>query len=360
MEKTKKKFKRLLQVNLPFLTIRLLQKPLIKKTTKRVGETAQMSWVLFATFVLQKPLLFTASHLPSFFDYIFFVYPGTEKDMQGVVPKWFAKNPRFRTQLCLGGILTKASTGRSGRGIVVGAPNTVRNMVASAEECELLKQRLQNFAKCFSADAIAIAGRGPSILLHHGIKLDEPFVHGRKGMVFCTIMTLEAVIKKHQMSLQDLNIVIFGAGDVGKSIADFLTGQQCKPTIVTAQSVFDKRDVHVKNSDIESLRGADIVIVISAKGSDIYPHMKNLKDGAIIIDDAHPRMLRPFKRGFVYRAALTMDGSWFVPRLPIYGSRSIPGCVVEAMVSSMYGEIVGQAEFNAIARSIGLYAYGIE
>lgn len=324
-----------------------------------MGETAQMSWVLFATFVLQKPLLIAANYLPSFFDYVFFVYPGTESDMNGVVPKWFAKNPRFRTQICFGGILTKANTGLSGRGIIVGAPNTVRNMVASEEECILLKQRLQEFADCFSVNAIAIAGRGPSIFLHHNIALDGSFVQGRKGMVFCTIMTLEAVAKKHQVSLQDVNIVIFGAGDVGKSIADFLTVQECKTIIVTAQSVFDKGDIHVENSDIETLREADIIIVISAKGSDIYPHMKNLKDGAIIVDDTHPRMLRPFKRGFVYRAALTMNGSWFIPRLPVYGSKSIPGCVVEAMVHATHGEILNQKEFNIVAREIGLRAYDI-
>ncbi len=347
-------------MNVVLFTTVILRTSLVKKTTKRVGEAAQMSWVLFATFVLQKPLLLAANHLPSFFDYVFFVYPGTESDMNGVVPKWFAKNPRFRTQICFGGILTKANTGLSGRGIIVGAPNTVRNMVASEEECILLKQRLEEFANCFSVNAIAIAGRGPSILLHHGIMLDEPFVHGRKGMVFCTIMTLEAVAKKHQMSLQDANIVIFGAGDVGKSIADFLIAEQCKATIVTAQSVFDKSDIHVANSDIDALREADIVIVISAKGSDIYPHMKNLKDGAIIIDDTHPRMLRPFRRGFVYRAALAMDGSWFIPRLPVYGSKSIPGCVVEAMIHATHGEISNQEEFNKVAREIGLRTYGIE
>lgn len=358
--KKEKKTQRLLQVNIVVFAVQILQKPVVKKTTKRMGEAAQMSWVLFATFVLQKPMLFIVKYLPSFFDYVFFVYPGTEKDMQGVVPRWFAQNPRFRTQICFGGILTKANTGHSGRGIVVGAPNTVRNMVGSAEECELLKQRLQNFAQCFSADAIAIAGRGPSIFLHHGISLDDPFVHGRRGMVFCTIMTLEAVVKKHEVSLQDSNIVIFGAGHVGESIADFLFAQNCHVRTVTAQSVFDRSDVAVQNRDIDVLREADIIIVISAKGSDIYPHMKHFKDGAIIIDDTHPRMLRPFKRGFVYRAALTMDGSWFIPRLPVYGSKSIPGCVVEAMISSTHGEIVNQAEFNEVARSIGLYAYGIE
>jgi hypothetical protein len=338
----------------------LFQNVFVKKITKKIGELAQMTWILFATFILQKPLLIIANWLPSFFDYIFFVYPGTESDMNGVVPKWFAKNPRFRTQICLGGILTKSKTGFSGRGIVVGAPNTVRNMVASKEECILLKERLEKFANCFSINAIAIAGRGPSILLHHNIILDEPFVHGRRGMVFCTIATLEAILKKHQMSLQNTNIVIFGAGDVGNNIANFLIARHCKIKIVSAQSVFDKNKICMANFDIDALRGADIVIVISAKGSDIYPHMKKLKDGAIIIDDTHPRMTRLFKRGYVYRAALTMEGSWFIPRLPVYGSKSIPGCVVEAMVYAIYGQILDQEEFNRVAFKIGLRAYDIK
>ncbi len=332
----------------------------MKKVKKKLRNTAQMSWVLFATFILQKPLLIIMKRLPSFFDYVFFVYPGEEKDMRGVVPSWFAKDPRYRTRIFFGGIITKAQTGLSGRGVVVGAPNMVRNMVASPEECKLLKQRLEEFAQAFSVNAVALAGRGPSIFLYHDIDLEKPFVKGRMGMVFCTIATLNAVAQKHSISLQNNKIVIFGAGDVGKSIANFLKEQDCNVMTVTARSVFDKKNVIIANSDRDVLYNADIIIVISAKGSDIYPHMKHLKDGAIIIDDAHPRMLRTLKNGFVYRAALTIDGTRFIPQLPVYGKKSIPGCVVEAIVRATYGdEIVDQEDFNLKARTIGFRAFGI-
>jgi len=290
--------------------------------------------------------------VPRLFDYVFLVYPGTDKDLDGYAPRWLAKKSVYRSKLSLAGIITKPKGGVIGRGLILVIPNTVRNMLAISSDCVSLKENLQKMAEKLSLKAVAIAGRAPSIFLHHGIELDELFVQGTKGMVFCTIKTVEDVFQKHSLSVEDTKICIFGSGRVGTTIADYLKSYSYNVSLTTANSIFDEKEADTSVADI-SLKNADVVIVISAKGSDIYPYMKHLKDGAIIIDDTHPRMLRPFKRGFVYRASLGIDGLKFTPSLPSYNSDSIPGCVIEAIVQSSSGKIETQQEFNEKATAIG-------
>jgi hypothetical protein len=318
-----------------------------------------MSWIFFATFALQGPLLIVGKYLPRYFDYIFFVYPGEKRDMRGVVPYWFSKYKYFRTKIFIGGIVTNPKEGFVGRGLIVGAPSTTDSMLSSREEVLILQRNLQKFAQSLSIVAIAIAGRGPSIFVHHKIELDKPFVYGRRGMVFCTVEILRAVSEKHNLSLREQKVVIFGGGYVGKAIGRFLQSQDCSVETVTARSILQNR-LDVKREDLHFLREADIVIVISARGSDVYPYMKNLKKGVILIDDAHPRITKKLKQGYLYRAALCLRGAEFTPPLPVYGKESIPGCAVEAMTQAVYGHsIKTQQDFNEKAYQMGFIAYNI-
>ena len=323
------------------------------------GRSMRMSWIFFATFVLQGPLLIVGKYLPRYFDYIFFVYPGEKRDMRGVVPYWFSRYKYFRTKIFIGGIVTNSEEGFVGRGLIVGAPSTTDSMLSSREEVLALQRNLQKFAQSLSVTAIAIAGRGPSIFVHHKIELDKPFVYGRRGMVFCTVETLRAVSAKHDLSLREQKIVIFGGGYVGKAIGRFLQSQDCSVKTITARSILQNR-LAMRDKDLCLLREADIVIVISARGSDIYPYMKDLKQGVIIIDDTHPRIIRKLKQGHLYRAALCLKGVKFTPPLPVYGKESIPGCAVEAMTQAVYGHSIRtQQSFNEKARRIGFVVYGI-
>jgi hypothetical protein len=298
--------------------------------------------------------------LPNRFDYVFFVYPGTRSDMDGYMPRWMTKYSCLRTKIFIGGVVTIPKNKEIGRGLIVGAPSAVRSLIASQQECAILHKKTLRLAEKLSAKAIAIAGRGPSIFLHHNIPMTLPFVRGEKGMIFCTIMALQAAITKHDIVLENANVVIFGAGRVGKSIQEFFCMHNCDAKNICAQSIFDTKKRALKDDMLELLHNADIIVVISAKGSDMYPYMKYLKDGAIIIDDTHPRMKRPFKRGFLYRASLSMSGLRFLPSLQAYTGKSVPGCVIEAIVYAKYEQnIADQIVFNELAKKIGLQVEGI-
>ena len=178
-------------------------------------------------------------------------------------------------------------------------------------------------------------------------------------MVFCTIETLYSVFNKHDLSMEGANIAVFGAGRVGKSISDFLSEGGYAVTSIRSKSVFDENDCKLSSSIGDVLQMADIVIVISAKGSDFHPYMKYLKDNSIIIDETHPSIQRPFKQGTITRASLSLDGLQFIPSLETYSTTNIPGCVIEAIVFSKHGEIADQALFNEKAREIGFRARNV-
>ncbi len=315
--------------------------------------------LLLGGIVLRRPFLWVMRLLPQFFDYMFFVYPGKESDMDGYLPRFFTSG-WCRTQIFFGGIITAPKEKNIGRGILIGSPSTVRSMVRSAAECRMLQRRMTALARGFSAKRVAIAGRAPSIFLRHGILLDDPFVHGEKGMVFCTIETLYTVAQKHELSLERVNIAVFGAGRVGKSISNFLSGEGYSVKSIRSRNVFDENDSKLPDGISDVLQTADIVIVISAKGSDFHPYMKYLKDNALVIGETHPPIQRPFRRGTVYRAALSLEGLQFVPSLETYSTTSVPGCVIEAIVVSQHGEITDQALFNEKAREIGFRACNVE
>lgn len=311
--------------------------------------------------VLRRPGIWFTRLLLGRFDYTFFVYPGQESDIRAYVPKFFVKMAYFRTQIFFGGIITSQKDTNIGRGLLIGAPSTVRSMVKSSAECSKLKKRIKKIAQEYSVKRVALAGRAPSIFLRNKVILDDPFVHGRMGMVFCTIVTLQEIVRKHEILLKTSSIVVFGGGEVGRSIVDFLVAENYKVKSVYSKTVFDESDQLLSETAQDVLGEADIVIVISAKGSDFHPCMKWLKDKAIIVGETHPPIRQPFKNGFIYRAAVLADGLKFTPSLHSYGDgKNIPGCLVEAIVVSFFGSIIDQKTFNEKALEIGFRASVIE
>jgi len=309
--------------------------------------------LILGVIVLRRPFLWVMRLFPHYFDYAFFVYPGQSSDIGGYLPESFENKSWCKTQIFFGGIITSPQGESVGRGILIGSPSTVRSMVKSSDDCKVLEQRMRQIAKGFSLKRVALAGRAPSIFLHNDVPLDNPFVHGRKGMVFCTIETLYSIARKQQIVLTEVNIIVFGAGDVGKSISDFLLSEGYTTKSIRAKTVFNDNDQQLPETVKDVLEMADIIIVISASGSDFHPYMRHLKDGAIIIGETHPPIKRSFPRGTICRAAVAVDGLRFVPSLKSYSDTCIPGCVVEAIVFSHYGDIKSQKQFNEKAREIG-------
>lgn len=290
-----------------------------------------------------------------FFDYLFLVYPGTDKDLDGYCPRWLAKSWLFSTKPSIGGIISKAETGR---GLILVVPNTTVEFLQRRDICEKTTKRLKWIKNIIGAKAIALAGQMPSMLKRNNIKIEEPFVKGNKGTVFCVAETIDRTISKHDLIPGEFQIALVGVGYVGKLLMDHLESEG--HNVVGIDIEIQRHGVKLQEEAPGILITSDMVIVLTPRGEDFNPYVDFLKPGAIVIDDTHPKILKKPKNVFFYKVAVGLDKVRFFPRLPGYRSDWIPGCAIEAIISSTIGggfNGISQINFNNRARKIGFYAH---
>jgi hypothetical protein len=279
------------------------------------------------------------------FKYLFLVYPGTDSDLDGYCPRWLAKSWLFSKKPTIGGFI-------SGGGLVLVVPNTVHDFKNGADVSEKVVQRMVKIKNLTKAKAIALAGQLPGIVSRKGITVGNPIVQGNKGTVFSVMETLTKAAFFNDIDLKKAKIVIVGVGYVGKLLLTSLEEEGCCPIGVDINGKYDNKD---------AVRDADIVIVLTAKGSDFSPYVDYLKMGAIVIDDTHPKIREKPGGILFYKVALGLKGTKFTPRLPGYRNDWIPGCVVEAIVASATGSFNGsQSDFNKKAKKLGFFAHMVQ
>ena len=107
------------------------------------------------------------------------------------------------------------------------------------------------------------------------------------------------------------------------------------------------------------LTQADMVVVLTPKGSDFAPYMKHLKPGCLVVDDTHPRLHATISGLKLYKVAVGLPGTFFYPRLPGYRRDWLPGCVVEAIYAAVTGSFGSDPMpvFIERARQLGYYAH---
>lgn len=288
------------------------------------------------------------------FDYLFLVYPGTDKDLDGYCPRRLAKSWLFSKKPTIGGIISKSA---GGRGLILVVPNTVKEFLFSKEVCKEVMRRLEFVKKIVGAKSIAIAGQMPGMISRHNLDLEKPFVRGNKGTVFCIMETISEVMLKHDLKVGEFKIALVGVGYVGSLLMSSL--QQMGHDIAGVDIHINRNGVLLKEESKPLLKEADMVIVLTPKGEDFAPYAADLKIGAIVIDDTHPKITqRPIGVNF-YKVAVGLNGTKFLPRLPGYRPDWIPGCAVEAIYSASTGQFNGcsQEEFNQKAKELGFFAH---
>ncbi len=311
----------------------------------------KMAFILFS-LILRWPILislFFISRFIKLFDYLFLVYPGSDKDLDGYCPRWLANSFLFKEKPVVGGIISKGQTGQ--RGLVLVVPNKAFEF--KQKEVSLrIKKRLERFRKITRAKKIALAGQAPGFM-KKAVGLGDPFVEGVKGTVFCIVETLKEIARKEKINKEAM-IVVVGVGRTGQAVMNYLA--ELKMNVVGVDVIRKKGEKRVVlTSDAsEVLCKGDIIIVLTPKGSDFLPYLKNLKKDAIVIDDTHPKMKVKKASQKIYKVAVGVSGVKFYPRLPGYKKDWIPGCTTEAIVeaTTRSGE-ESQQNFNRLARKIG-------
>lgn len=308
-----------------------------------------MRWPILAALTLCRFLKFNC---------IFTVYPGSQKDIDGYFPKgmkWFLK-PFASGKPFVAGVIT---TGNGlGRGLVLAVPNSIDQIRSDGQLVGKIMKRLNMTRQLTGAKTIAIAGQGPRYFKSH-MPYEKPFVYGLRGRVFSVVETVERVIEEHKLRKDKVTVGILGVGEIGAAIIGNLKEKGIKAVGIDIH-VKDRR-VEIDREGMETLEGADLVVVQTPRGDDVVPYYGNLKKTAILIDDAHPRITNKPRKVHFYKVAIGRPGVQFRPPLPGYEHYWIPGCVQESMVVAETGNHeLTQEEFNKRAKELGFFAHLID
>lgn len=298
---------------------------------------------LIVGFILRYPILILLFLLRPFklFQYIFLVYPGTDKDIKEYCPLWLAKSILFSAKPSLAGIVSKGQT--KARGLVLVIPNSTRDLACNKNLAIKVMKNLNLIAKIIGANTIGMAGQGPGIMKKHNIQTGEKFMYGTMGTVFSISETLIAAMEKNNVS-KSAKIIIVGKSFISTGLASFLNTHGYKTS-----------EINISDG-VSHIKDADIVIVLTLSGKLFYPLIPHLKYQSILIDYTHPKMLKRPEKSYFYKVATGINRVKFIPKLPGYKANWIPGCCIESIVHATYGKssFATQELFNKSAKELGL------
>ena len=171
---------------------------------------------------------------------------------------------------------------------------------------------------------------------------------------------LRRVMERHGLD-RSARIVVFGAGLIGGALIERL--QADGHNVAGIDKTPRHAGIHPLSEAGVVLGDADVVVLLTARGSDFAPYVSRLKDGAVILDDTHPAFPRARLAASggessvtYYKATATRPGLRIVPALPGYGADWLPGCALEGIVlaeARIDGLPASQEEFDVAAERLG-------
>ncbi len=289
--------------------------------------------------------------------YLWLAYPGTEREKRLYFPKCLERlvRPLYSTGLM-----------RFGRywGLMVAGKATAESLDDSPER---LRQLLDDARGAYpDVQVIALAGRLPSLALKAGIPLETPFTPGDKGTLCTMVMTARAQASMLSKAPGETVIaVVGGAGFIGRLLVEEL-GQEFRRVICLDPRCSERRDTAkvLYTAEPEDIACAEAVLVLTSRGDQAASVIPFLTPRTVVADDTHPEIPSRVRREMESTGALvlkaTMGDTRFriMPRVPIFRSGDIPGCVLEALVVLEHGRevLASQAAFNEAASELGFGA----
>ena len=293
------------------------------------------------------------------FDYIFFTYAGSNKDVRGYGPVFIS---RLLPSIIPVGYMKKKEG--IGRGIILGTPRNAKHF-NSQDSIFTALAVLTRWREKTSARAVALGGQLPSIMEKNGVELRPPYVKSIYGTVFILHSIVSRIVKDNRLDPGKITIGIIGIGFIGAALSRYFSG--IYKTVIAVENRLDAKATWPRNvvytGDHSKLKSCDIVILLTGRGDDAAAAFKHFRQDIIVIDDAHPQLSREYiekirmeKQGTVNKAVVGLDGIRYIPKLPGFKANWIPGCAVEVIVATRFGfEYHTQDEFNALAFEAGFY-----
>jgi len=311
-------------------------------------------------YIIFRPII----HRHKLIDFITLVYPGTDRDIKSyVLFKWIRA---FLPIISVVGVFIYRNGKKFRLGLTVATGYSAEEMEKNKILLLQIRSSLLKFAENIGVKSVAMVGRMPSIMVKMGIPIEPPLLSGNKGTLFALTETIKDVLQKEKLFPEEIVIGILGVGYIGRTLFECL--KKMKFAGIRAVDVRFKVSVWNKNriklgNDPKLLEECNVVVVLTPRGSDLKKYLPYLRNGVIIIDDTHPKIpknllgdLIRLKKAKIYKVLLTLKKMKIFPSWPGYSNYSLPGCTIEAIVTSINRNIPfsSQISFTEAARKIGL------
>lgn len=302
-------------------------------------------------------------------DFVFLVY-GDERHKRACWPKFVE---RIIGLLGLIGFLRFKSGHKRQRGLIMATTKSREDIVKNPH---LALEVVAEVKSRFPGAVIALAGQLPGwVVAASKAPPAEPCVTGMLGTCYTVLNSVREAIADRLPDRQDggswksvVVAVIGGAGHTGSEVVKLLAREDRISCVIALDPRYgyEERDGNKvwKTSNSKALAQANLAVVLTGKGDDAEAAIEQLKHGVVVLDDTHPMMgrkmiqsLRAMMAG-VYKITSKGEGKGlrYLPLLPDFKQGDIPGCLLEALVVSVFGRssLVNYSVFEQHARSLGI------
>lgn len=296
-------------------------------------------------------------------DFVFLVY-GDERHKRACWPKFVE---RIIGLLGLIGFLRFKSGQQRRRGLILATTKSREEIAKNPQRAlEIVRETQSRFPNA----VIALAGQLPGwIVAATKSPPAEPCVAGMFGTCYTVVNSVREAITRHFGTRQEVNVaVIGGAGHTGSEVVKLLACEKRVSCVIALDPRYGREAPSGRvwrTSDNNSLVEADVAVILTGKGDDAQVAIRQLRSGVVVLDDTHPmigrgmvRYLRDEKNAHLYKITSqgAGDGLRYLPRLPDFRQGNIPGCLLEAVVVSVFGResLMKYDAFETRARSLGI------
>lgn len=286
--------------------------------------------------------------------YLWVAYAGSEREKRLYCPE---RVERLLKPLFPAGLM------RFGRfwGLMVAGKASAESLDGSPER---LRELLDAARGAYpDVQVIALAGRLPSLALKAGIPLEAPFTQGDKGTLCAMMMTAREQARLLEKAPAEVGVAVVGAaGFIGRGLVEELRQEFGRVICLDPRYPARREEANVLyTQEPEDIAAAQAVLVLTSRGDQAASVTPFLTPRTVVADDTHPEIPRSVRHAMEDAGALvlkaTMGDARFriMPRVPMFRSHDIPGCVLEALVILEHGRdvLASQAAFNDAAGALG-------
>ncbi len=212
--------------------------------------------------------------------------------------------------------------------------------------------------------AIALAGQFPSWIKRAGKEPPEPCVTGTMGTCFTVVEAVRGVrVSSSEHESAAVVAVVGGGGYTGNKVVELLAKEFAFATVIAVDPRYKEcirsEDRVYYTSAADSVRSANLVVVLTAKGDDALESAEHARHGSVWLDDTHPTMGRSVLDRLVGHMVnvrkITSEGELVMfPGLPDFSAGDIPGCLLEALVVAYSGRQVLSSYASFAQRAVGM------